>query len=276
MCKTYRKSRRNAPAGFFFAEHSGLLWLKEAERSEGARVVTPLEYSDTHLTTEFVKSTAPTHDAAFEFGVRIARTHTFEVDFPFGFTPSIPSYYGPLEDPLEQGVSLNGDRTAEDWLDYFTNIRLRPMLQRGLARGNFTKNGLEDTENMLNLVASAVKHGTHPELLPPEFITTSPARIHGDLWSGNIIWSEDGVVAIDPAAIAGCYEEDLAMLNAFGCPHYSAILDGYSSVRELMRGWQWRQTLHNLHPIAGHVTWFGSGYIAQYRSMVRKIASSLS
>ena len=27
-----------------------------------------------------------------------------------------------------------------------------------------------------------------------------PARLHGDLWSGNVMWTPDGVVLIDPAA----------------------------------------------------------------------------
>ena len=45
-----------------------------------------------------------------------------------------------------------------------------------------------------------------------------PARIHGDLWSGNIVWSAEHGTLIDPAAHGGHRETDLAMLALFGCP----------------------------------------------------------
>ena len=42
-----------------------------------------------------------------------------------------------------------------------------------------------------------------------------PARIHGDLWSGNVMWTADSgqseAVLIDPAAHGGHREEDLAI-----------------------------------------------------------------
>ena len=46
------------------------------------------------------------------------------------------------------------------------------------------------------------------------------ARTHGDLWSGNVMWTPEGAVLIDPAAQGGHAEEDLAALAVFGCPHY--------------------------------------------------------
>ena len=55
-----------------------------------------------------------------------------------------------------------------------------------------------------------------------------PARIHGDLWSGNVMWTTDGVVLIDPAAHGGHRETDLAMLALFGCPHLRRSAGGIS------------------------------------------------
>lgn len=55
----------------------------------------------------------------------------------------------------------------------------------------------------------------------------APARIHGDLWSGNVMWSADGAVLIDPAAHGGHRETDLALLALFGCPHLDAVMSGY-------------------------------------------------
>jgi fructosamine-3-kinase len=43
-----------------------------------------------------------------------------------------------------------------------------------------------------------------------------PVRLHGDLWTGNVMWTSDGAVLVDPAAHGGQRETDLAMLALFG------------------------------------------------------------
>ena len=87
-----------------------------------------------------------------------------------------------------------------------------------------------------------------------------PARIHGDLWSGNVMWTSDGVVLIDPAAHGGHRETDLAMLALFGCPFLDEVRSGYQSVRRLREGWRDRVPLHQLYPLLAHVVLFGGGY----------------
>ena len=57
-----------------------------------------------------------------------------------------------------------------------------------------------------------------------------PARPHGDLWSGNVMWPDHGAVLIDPAAHGRYRETDLAMLALFGCPHLSEVIAGYQDV----------------------------------------------
>ncbi len=96
-----------------------------------------------------------------------------------------------------------------------------------------------------------------------------PARLHGDLWSGNVMWTPDGVVLIDPAAHGGHHETDLAMLALFGCPHYDAVLAGYQQVRALKPGWRNRIGLHQLYPLLAHVVLFGGGYAGQTDAAAR-------
>ena len=102
-----------------------------------------------------------------------------------------------------------------------------------------------------------------------------PARIHGDLWSGNVMWTADSgqteAVLIDPAAHGGHREEDLAMLHLFGMSYLTQITEGYQSVHPLKAGWQDRITLWQLYPIAGHCVFFGGGYVSEYRSMCRSL-----
>jgi fructosamine-3-kinase len=87
--------------------------------------------------------------------------------------------------------------------------------------------------------------------------------LHGDLWSGNVMWTPGGVTLIDPAAHGGHRETDLAMLALFGCPFLDAVLEGYQRQRPLAEGWQDRVPLHQLYPLLAHVVLFGKGYAGQ-------------
>jgi fructosamine-3-kinase len=87
-----------------------------------------------------------------------------------------------------------------------------------------------------------------------------PSRIHGDLWSGNVLWSAGRAWLIDPAAHGGHRETDLAMLALFGAPRLDRILASYQEAAPLSEGWRARIPLHQLHPLLVHVVLFGSSY----------------
>ena len=102
--------------------------------------------------------------------------------------------------------------------------------------------------------------GRLAELVPEE----PPARLHGDLWNGNVLWGHDGRVwVIDPAAHGGHRETDLAMLALFGLPHLPRVLDAYDEAAPLADGWQDRVGLHQLFPLLVHACLFGGGYGAR-------------
>ncbi|WP_238559454.1 fructosamine kinase family protein [Mycobacterium liflandii] len=101
-----------------------------------------------------------------------------------------------------------------------------------------------------------------------------PARLHGDLWGDNVMWTPDGVVLIDPAAHAGHRESDLAMLALFGCAHYEAILAGYQQLRPLRPGWRGRIGLHQLYPLLAHVVLFGGGHVQRTDVVARAVLAA--
>jgi fructosamine-3-kinase len=97
-----------------------------------------------------------------------------------------------------------------------------------------------------------------------------PARQHGDLWPGNLLWSTDRVWLVDPAAQGGHRETDLANLALFGgAPHLDRILAGYQEVWPLAPGWPQRVPLHQLHLLLVHTALFGSSYREVAMSAVR-------
>jgi len=112
------------------------------------------------------------------------------------------------------------------------------------------------TAAQLPVIREAVERVASGELDDDE----PPARLHGDLWNGNVLWSADGAVLIDPAAHGGHRETDLGMLALFGLPFLDDVLAGYDAARPLRPGWRERIPLHQLHPLAVHAAGHGPAY----------------
>jgi fructosamine-3-kinase len=101
---------------------------------------------------------------------------------------------------------------------------------------------------------------------PPE----PPARLHGDLWWGNVCMLGAEPVLIDPAVYGGHREIDLAMLALFGeLP--AAMIAAYAEVWPLADGWRERIALHQLYPLAAHACLFGGGYGDQVARILARI-----
>jgi fructosamine-3-kinase len=226
--ETFVKRRPDAPARFFEVEAAGLRWLADAG---GVRVLRPLRVEAGRIVLPRVRTTAATTESAEEFGRGLARMHLAGAAH-FGDSPQRgDGFIGPL--PLPHAD--HGD----DWDRFYATYRLRPFTT-GHAAVEAVCRRLEDGDL-----------GGPPE---------PPARIHGDLWSGNVLWTADGAVLIDPAAHGGHRETDLAMLALFGLPYLDRVIAAYDEVHPLADGWRERVALHQLHPLLVHATLFGGGY----------------
>jgi fructosamine-3-kinase len=124
-----------------------------------------------------------------------------------------------------------------------------PFARTALEAGSLSRDELALVERACDLVAGGALDDDRP-----------PARLHGDLWSGNVLVGADGVVLIDPAAHGGHPETDLAMLQLFGLPFLEEALAGYQDASPLRDGWRDRVPLHQLHPLAVHAAGHGRSY----------------
>ena len=230
------KTHPHAPEGFFDAEVRGLSWLAEAG---GVGVPEVLAHDHECLILRWVEPGKTTVDAATAFGQALATTHA----------AGAPAY-GADHDGFIGRLPLP-NRPAPTWAEFYATRRVLPYLKLARDRGHAT-------DQDATIIEAAV--GRMADLLPDE----PPARLHGDLWNGNCLWSLDGVVrVIDPAAYGGHREADLAMLALFGLPHLPRVMDAYAEATPLAEDWEDRVPLHQLFPLLVHACMFGGGYAAR-------------
>ena len=242
---THRKSWPAAPAGFFEVEAAGLRWLGEAQGRGGARVVEVRGVGAGHIDLARLHPSRPTEEAAEALGRGLAVTHAAGAP-AFGSPPA--GWTG----AAWIGRQTQSNDPTPTWGLFYAEQRVRPFVRRALDRGHLDAAGARTVDRVCDRLASGDLDDDRP-----------PARIHGDLWAGNVVFTADGAVLIDPAAHGGHGLTDLAMLALFGCPGLGRVLAAYEEAAGLRPGWRELVGLHQLHPLAVHAASHGPAYAAQ-------------
>jgi fructosamine-3-kinase len=240
--------KRGDGPGAVRAEAAGLRWLAEAG---AVRVPTVHGDDPHHLVIDRVPQGRPSAGAAVRFGRDLAALHACGAP-AFGAPP--PG--GPRDAYIGRAPMRNIEGT--DWPAWYAEHRVLPYLRHAVDDGTVRPAEAAVVEEVCVRL---------PELTGP---AEPPARLHGDLWNGNVLWGDDDQVRlIDPAAHGGHRETDLAMLHLFGCPHLDRLLEGYQQTAPLAAGWQDRIGLHQLFPLLVHAVLFGRGYAEQALAQAR-------
>ncbi len=232
------KTHPRPPAGMFETVARGLAWLAEADAIRVPRVLAVSESDPAFLALELLRP-ARRH-AAFdeELGRSLAALHAYGA-------PSFGLDYDNFIGRLAQS-----NTPADGWASFYWAERLEPQLRLAVDRGLISNRTRTRFDGLLRAL---------PELLGPE---EPPARLHGDLWGGNLHGDELGAPClIDPAVYGGHREMDLAMMRLFG-GFGPRVFSAYGEALPLEPGAAERVELYQLYPLLVHVNLFGGSYVA--------------
>jgi len=247
--EVFVKSNVRAPNDMFVAEARGLAWLGDAKAlrvpavlaASGANQLTPF------LALELIRPAprAPNFDERLGRGLAALHRHGAPA---FGLDHD--NYIGRL--PQTNTLALT-------WPEFYRVRRLGAQLRAAVDAGLATTRLRRDFERLFAQLEALCG--------PPE----PPARLHGDLWGGNLIADDLGEPClIDPAVYGGHREIDLAMMKLFG-GFGPGVFAAYKEAFPLADGYRERVALYQLYPLLVHVNLFGGGYLPQVETALGRL-----
>lgn len=270
--EAFVKTRPDAAPGEYAAEAAALGWLAEPGALRVPRV---LELDERYLALQWVEPGRPGADGGEELGRGLAALHGAGAprfgSFAEADEAGSDDDTGPADDASTKGGGTGAEAhawlgslrlpnaPATDWPSFYAERRLQSLARLARERGALSADGAQAVERVCERI---------DELTGP---AEPPARLHGDLWSGNVLCDAQGRPwLIDPSAYGGHREVDLAMLALFGSP--TRTIAAYEEVAPLADGWRERAGLYQLLPLLVHAALFGGSYVQAAERMARRYA----
>ncbi|MEZ4703737.1 MAG: fructosamine kinase family protein [Bdellovibrionota bacterium] len=158
------------------------------------------------------------------------------------------------------GRSKQINTPCETWSDFFVSKRIEIHLH------NLEKSTPQFGKS-LNSLWDKKKSTAEKEL----DTVKAYSLIHGDLWSGNVIFGPEGEpYLIDPAVYRGDREADLAMVYLFG-KFPDSFFDEYFITCPKSKNFQRKQKIYQLYHLLNHAVLFGDSYFSSCREILENL-----
>ncbi|WP_273835853.1 fructosamine kinase family protein [Guptibacillus sedimenti] len=232
----FAKSNSSAPEDFFHAEKDGLELLGR----HGISVPEPLLIlsqgnRESVFLMEWIRSVPSSNKGDRALGSLVASLHQKKENFA-GLHQA--NFIGELD-------QLNEPST--DWVTFFRDQRLGRMQNLARKKGKLTKERDQRLSKLRQRLDAIIGH-------QPDF-----SLLHGDLWGGNWLMTDEGPYLIDPAVYYGDREIDIAFTYLFG-GYSKAFYDQYQADFPLEKEFTDRLPIYQLYYLLVHLILFGESY----------------
>lgn len=188
---------------------------------------------------------AETHSPNAVFGEMLAKMHSQNAD-----------HYG-LKTDNYIGSLVQVNQIESNWKEFYTRHRLLYMFQRAFDKYQLNSNSAKQLERLCSRLN---------EIFP----ACKPSLLHGDLWSGNVIYNaQKGWFLIDPAVYYGHPEMDLGMMKLFG-GFSDECYEAYDNHRIVEPDWRSRIEYTQLYPLLVHLNLFGMSYWSRIQATLNR------
>ena len=227
----------HATVDFYAAEIAGLKLFEDQEVTAPKVVDAGQLGGDAYLLLSYLDEGGSGSQA--QLGQLVAKLHRVESESGlFGF-----------DHPTDMADIAFDNQWTDTWFDQFIKGRIDPMYDRIKSQGYWDFDQAGKADQVYDIMVTSLKdHESRPSLL------------HGDLWSGNVMFLKDGSPAIfDPAPFYGDREFDLGATLTFGgfSPDF---YQAYEEAHPLEPGAWDRIEFYNLYLLLLHLIKFGSSY----------------
>jgi protein-ribulosamine 3-kinase len=165
-----------------------------------------------------------------------------------GFGFPVTTYCGP---------TAQDNRPADSWSEFYAERRLRPLLERLVVERRLGRNERGPFDRLIERL---------PALVGAD---SSPALIHGDLWSGNVLATAFGPALVDPACAFCERELEFGITTLFG-GFSERFFTAYHEALPLAAGWRERNPIYQLYHLLNHQLIFGGHYGAEALQIARR------
>lgn len=156
-------------------------------------------------------------------------------------------------------VQIN-EQTQYNWTLFLGQMRIMPMAKRCYDEGKISKKMLEQLEGLCRDLYKRI-----------DMSTIYPSLLHGDVWSGNLLFDEKGACLIDPAIYYGDSEMELAFIVLFNTLG-ETFFDAYHEVHPLSKEFdEVKLPIYQIYPLLVHVALYGSSYGTQLEQILKRL-----
>jgi len=168
--------------------------------------------------------------------------------------------YGYYYDTPIASFWQRNEQTQYNWALFYGQMRLVPMARTCYDAGRLDMPYVTRIETLARDLYTRI-----------DMASITPSLLHGDIWSGNMLYDEAGAVLIDPALYFGDREVDVAFIEMFGTfgPRF---WDVYTAASPLSAEYaRPKRPLYQLYPYLVHVALYGSPYVPGLERCLREL-----